>query len=143
VVLIVTANAVRLAVIEVCAAVLVAALACATGPVQAACRPDLSVTDVRFSDVRGSTQTRRWSARVLVDPARCATQTGRFEIGILRQKEPGSEVEFHERFTWSAPAVEVAIDLWEDEAVEAYWINSSVCPCARDGAGVADGRFEP
>lgn len=121
-----------------CVAML-AGLICAAGTAQAACRPNLSVTNVQFSEVRGSTQTRRWSARVLVDRGRCATQAGAFEIGILRQKEPGSEVEFHERFIWIAPVVEVAIDLWEDEAVGAYWINSPVCPCAKADAAVARG----
>lgn len=123
---------------ERCIAALLAAMTCTVGMAAPACRPKLSVTDVRFSEVR-STQERHWSARVLVDPTPCATQTGFFEIGILRQKEPGSEVEFHERFTWVAPLVEVAIDLWEDEAVEAYWINRPVCPCAKDGAAVARG----
>jgi hypothetical protein len=78
---------------------------------------------------------RRWTAVVSVDAARCAPNSGGyFEIGFARQKENGMEAEFQERFIWLPPSVEVSVDFWFDEAVEAYWLNR-VEPClCRDGA---------
>jgi hypothetical protein len=58
--------------------------------------------------------------------------TGSFEIVFSRLKENGVEIEFSEKFTWSSPAVTVAVDFWADEAVERYWIsNVSACVCSR------------
>jgi hypothetical protein len=65
--------------------------------------------------------------------ARCAMNSaGYFEIGFSRQKETGVEIDFSEKFEWSPPSVNVAVDFWADEAVELYWIsNVSACPCSR------------
>ena len=101
----------------------------AAGPV---CKPKLSVTNIQFSDVQRETQERRWTATVSADASRCATTAGYFDLGVLRQKENGVELEFREQFIWSAPAVMIGVDFWADEAVEDYWIDSiQACPCAK------------
>jgi hypothetical protein len=100
---------------------------------QQLCRPELAVTDVQFSQMRPPTWERTWTAVVSVDASRCTmNSTGSFEIVFSRMKENGIEIEFSEKFTWSPPAVTVAVDFWADEAVERYWIgNVSACVCAR------------
>jgi hypothetical protein len=97
------------------------------------CRPALAIKDVQFSKMQAPTWERTWTAIVSVDASRCTTNsTGSFEIVFSRQKENGVEIEFSERFTWSSPAVTVAVDFWADEAVERYWIsNVSACVCAQ------------
>jgi hypothetical protein len=100
---------------------------------QQLCRPALAIKDVQFSQMQAPTWERKWTAVVSVDASRCATNaTGSFEIIFSRLKENGLEIEFSEKFTWSSPAVTVAVDFWADEAVERYWIsNVSACVCAR------------
>jgi hypothetical protein len=100
---------------------------------QQLCRPALAITDVQFSQMQAPTWERKWTAVVSVDASRCAVNsTGSFEIIFSRLKENGLEIEFSEKFTWSSPAVTVAVDFWADEAVERYWIsNVSACVCAR------------
>jgi hypothetical protein len=98
----------------------------------AVCKPTLTVTNARLSEMRLPSLERRWTAMVSADARRCATTAGYFEIGIERQKETGFEVEFREQFIWSAPQVLVSVDFWADEAVGAYWIDSiQPCPCAK------------
>jgi hypothetical protein len=95
------------------------------------CRPALAFRDVAFSAMRPPTLERRWSAVVTVDTARCASDRGAFEIAFTREKENAPDLEFSERFTWTAPAVTVAVDFWSDEAVAAYWFGAiAPCPCA-------------
>ena len=100
---------------------------------QQLCRPALAIKEVQFSEMQAPTWERKWTAIVSVDASRCTTNsTGSFEIVFSRQKENGVEVEFSEKFTWSSPAVTVAVDFWADEAVERYWIsNVSACVCSR------------
>jgi hypothetical protein len=75
---------------------------------------------------------RKWTAAVTVDASRCATTAGYFEVGFLREKENGAELEFREQFIWSVPSVKIGVDFWADEAAERYWIDSvQACPCAR------------
>jgi hypothetical protein len=97
------------------------------------CRPALAIKHVQFSEMRPPTWERTWTAIVSVDASRCTLNaTGSFEIVFSRQKENGIEIEFSEKFTWSSPAVTVAVDFWADEAVERYWIgNVSACVCAQ------------
>ena len=98
----------------------------------AVCKPKLTVKDIRFSEVQRDTQERRWTATVAADASRCASTAGYFDLGILRQKENGVELQFREQFIWSAPTVMVGIDFWADEAVEDYWIEGvQPCPCAK------------
>jgi hypothetical protein len=100
---------------------------------QQVCKPALAITEVRFSGMQPPTMERKWTAVVLVDASRCAMNSaGYFEIGFSRQKETGVEIDFSEKFEWSPPSVNVAVNFWADEAVEQYWIgNVSACPCSR------------
>jgi len=95
------------------------------------CRPVLTVTEVKFSKWQPPSVERTWTAVVSVDASRCAPNSGGyFEIGFARQKENGMEAEFQEQFIWRSPSVEVSVDFWFDEAVEAYWFNRvPPCPC--------------
>ena len=96
------------------------------------CKPALTVTNARLSEMQPPTLERRWTATVSADVRRCATTAGYFEIGLERQKETGLEVEFREQFIWSLPQVLVSVDFWADEAVGTYWIDSiQPCPCAK------------
>jgi hypothetical protein len=98
------------------------------GPV---CKPKLTLGNVTFSDVQRDTQERRWTLAVAADASRCASTAGYFDLGVVRQKENGGELQFREQFIWSAPTVLVGIDFWWDEAVEDYWVDSiQACPCA-------------
>jgi hypothetical protein len=100
---------------------------------QQVCRPVLAFTEVRFSEMQLPTMEVKWTAVVSVDASRCAMNSaGHFEIGFSRMKETGVDIDFSEKFAWSPPSVEVAVDFWADEAVEHYWIsNVSACPCSR------------
>jgi hypothetical protein len=99
------------------------------GPV---CKPTLTVTNARLSEMQSPTRERRWTAIVLADARRCATTAGYFEMGLSRDKENGLEFEFREQFIWSVPQVLVSVDFWADEAVGTYWIDSvQPCPCAK------------
>jgi hypothetical protein len=54
-----------------------------------------------------------------------------FDLGLLRLKENGYEIDFRERFNWLSPSVKISVDFWADEAVEGYWIeNVTPCICA-------------
>jgi hypothetical protein len=97
---------------------------------QQTCRPALAFKEVRFSKMQPPTMERTWTAVLSVDASRCATTSGRFEIVFTRQKENGLELDFQEQFTWKPALVEVSVDFWADEAVEAYWLyNVASCPC--------------
>jgi hypothetical protein len=104
------------------------------GPVsgQPACRPQLTVTDVQFSEMIPPTLERKWSATVMVDASRCAANaSGHFDLGISRLKETGHEIVFSKQFIWITPSVKIGVDFWADEAVERYWIeNVTPCICA-------------
>lgn len=96
------------------------------------CKPALTLSDVKFSEMRRPTLERKWTAIVSVDASRCTTTSGHFEVVFSRLKEIGVEVEFRERFVWSSPSVTIGVDFWADEAVERYWIDGvQACPCAR------------
>ena len=99
------------------------------------CRPVLAITDVKFSEWRLPAMQRKWTAVVSVDASSCAAgSTGFFEVGFLRLVESGMDEEFSERFAWSQPSVDIAVDFWANESVGHYWIHSvSTCPCARRG----------
>ena len=98
---------------------------------QQVCRPALAIKEVKFSEWQPPSMERKWTAIVSVDASPCAMNTGGyFEIGFLRQKENGMELEFREQFIWLPPSVKVGVDFWADEAVERYWIdNVAPCPC--------------
>jgi hypothetical protein len=96
------------------------------------CKPVLAFKEVRFSPTQPETMERIWSATLSVDASPCGTTTGRFEILFSRLKENAPEADFTEAFTWKPHAVEVAVNFWADEAVEAYWLhNVAACPCRK------------
>ena len=97
---------------------------------QPMCRPALVFRDVHFSAMDRETLTRTWTARLAVDASRCATTSGRFEIGFAQQKETAPDIGFHEPFTWKPDSVEVSLEFAPDEAVAAYWLHGvAPCPC--------------
>ena len=99
---------------------------------QELCKPTLAFKEVQFSQMKPPTLERKWTAIVSVDASRCtANSGGQFEIGFLRLKEIGPEVEFRERFRWLPRSVKVEVVFWADEAVEQYWIDN-VSPCSCD-----------
>jgi hypothetical protein len=92
------------------------------------CRPDISVSSVRFSEARSL--QRAWSASVQVDASRCTATAGRFNINFIRLKLNAPDLPFVERFTWKSGDFEVAVDFWEDEAVLEYAVGDiASCPC--------------
>ena len=94
------------------------------------CKPVLAFKEVRFSPTQPETMERIWSATLSVDASPCGTTTGRFEILFSRLKENAPDVDFTERFVWKPDTVEVSVNFWADEAVEAYWLhNVAVCTC--------------
>ena len=96
---------------------------------QKICRPVLAFTEVQFSQMQPPTMERKWTAIVSVDSSPCAVYSaGYFEIGFLRQKENGVDLEFRKQFIWALPSAHVAIDFWADEAVGRYWLDN-VAPC--------------
>lgn len=105
----------------------------ATAAEQKACRPVLTVTDVRFSKMMRPALERTWSAVVMADASRCSeNSSGYFELGFSRLKENAPDMDFSEEFVWLSPSVTVSIDLSADEAVELHWIGKvSTCPCSR------------
>ena len=111
---------------------MVAALITACGAIQAvgesACKPVLTVKEVRFSEVR---QLQRiWTALLDVDASRCATSSGRFDINFVRLKEMAPDLPFTEQFTWRPGAIEVSVDFWADEAVLTYSVGAIArCTC--------------
>ena len=99
---------------------------------QPICKPTLAIKDVQFSKMQKPTMERKWTAVVAVDASRCATTAGYFEVGFLREKENGVELEFREQFIWSVPSVKIGLDFWADEAAQSHWVDSvQACPCAR------------
>jgi hypothetical protein len=110
---------------------LLAGLLIAGGVTQAvgesACRPDIAIKDVRFSEVRFS--TRLWSAHLNVDASRCAARSGRFELKFIRLKDNAPDLSFSEWFPWSSGETEISLPFWEDEAVGDYSVGA-IAPCA-------------
>jgi hypothetical protein len=81
--------------------------------------------------MQAPTMQRKWTAVVSVDASRCAANaTGRFEIVFTRLQEFWPDTESREEFTWTAPAVNIAVDFASTEAVQSYRIGKiAPCPC--------------
>jgi hypothetical protein len=98
------------------------------GPV---CRPVLSLARAALSEWRLPSMERRWTATVAADASKCASKTGYFKLGFLREKENAFPLEFRQQFIWTEPSSLVGVDLWADEAVDDVWIDYiQPCPCA-------------
>ena len=111
---------------------LLAASLAATAPAAAApvCKPAFTVKDVRFSEAHPETMQRTWTALLSVDAGRCATISGRFEIVFTRLKENAPEIDFFGPFVWRPGVMDVSVEFWADEAVEAYRLTGiAACPC--------------
>ncbi len=91
------------------------------------CKPDLTVADVMFSQIHRL--QRVWSARILVDASRCASDHGNFEIKFVRLKETAPDMRFTEQFSWMPGVVVVATEFAADESVQAFSIAAPSCPC--------------
>lgn len=96
------------------------------------CRPKLTVRNVQLSSTHPETMQRKWTATVMADATQCApNSSGYFDLVVSRAKENAVEFEFRERFIWLSSSVEIGLDLWADEAVDAYWIDQATpCACA-------------
>ena len=111
-------------------AVALAAANAGTAVGQSFCRPVLKFEEVRFSAMDRETLERIWTAHLSVDASRCATTSGRFEIGFAQQKETAPDTGFHAPFSWKPGSVEVSLVFAPDEAVAGYWLYSvAPCPC--------------
>jgi hypothetical protein len=96
---------------------------------QEACKPQLALKDVHFSEMRPPMLVRKWTATVSVDTSRCAANAeGSFDIAFTRLKEYGVDLDLRERFQWRSPEVKIAIDFWADEA-PAHTRIDNVAPC--------------
>jgi hypothetical protein len=96
---------------------------------QIACKPVLAFKEVRFSEPQN--YLRKWTGVLNVDATSCATDSGLFEIKFVRFKEMGPDLLFTRRFTWRPGRLEVALDVWWDEAIQDYWIGEiPPCRCA-------------
>ena len=96
---------------------------------QIACKPVLAFKEVRFSEPRN--YRRKWTGVLNVDATRCAADSGLFEIKFVRLQEMGPDLLFTRTFSWRPGQLEVAVDVWWDEAIQEYWIGEiSPCRCA-------------
>ena len=75
------------------------------------CKPELTVKDVTFSPIHNLQRT--WTARIAVDAARCATESGRFQVNFVRLKETAPDMDFTEQFSWTAHQNPPRPAVWE------------------------------
>ena len=111
-------------------ALLLAALLGATAPAagQETCKPVLWTKSSGHSDVVNF--QRRWRGVFSVDPSRCSTARGTFEIEFVRLKDVGPDLTFTERFAWMGEETEANLDLTWDEWVSASRVREvEPCPC--------------
>ncbi len=112
------------------AAVLAALMGATQAAGQPVCGPVLTFKKVNLSEIRPP-YGRKWTALIAVDASRCAADaSGSFDLVFVRLQEIGPDAEFRERFPWSPPLVEIALEFAADEAVDRYRIdNITPCPC--------------
>ncbi len=91
------------------------------------CRPSLAVWEAKLSEDRQAQRT--WTARILVDAARCADASGRFTINFVRLKDNAPDLHFVVPFTWASAEIKVSTDFAADEAVLHYSITAAPCTC--------------
>ncbi|MBX9774708.1 MAG: hypothetical protein K2Y71_09865 [Xanthobacteraceae bacterium] len=93
------------------------------------CKPLLTIKNVR--ELRASTmppQPWTWRATIVADASYCATQSGWFEVDAIRIKEYAPDVQFTEKYRWTAGQFDVSIELTADEAINDYRIGF-IAPC--------------
>ena len=105
-------------------------VSCATGVLAAVtCKPILSVKNVReFRNADRPVQPWTWKATIVADASFCATKYGNFEIDFIRIKEYSLDLQFTEKYRWSAGQIDVSMELAADESILDYRIGF-VAPC--------------
>jgi len=102
----------------------------ATGALAAiTCKPILSIRNVR--EIRAAEMSILpwiWKATIVADNTFCATAGGGFEIDFVRIKEYSADVQFTERYQWTAGQFDIAMELTADEAIQDYRIGF-IAPC--------------
>jgi hypothetical protein len=91
------------------------------------CRPAIIVEDAQFGPVQD--RQRVWKGVLSIDAGQCASSSGAFELGFIREKENAPDLQFLEQLTWTAGKMQVSVNFWEDEFVSKYWIHK-IAPCA-------------
>jgi hypothetical protein len=95
---------------------------------QQLCKPALTVTEARISEVRNLQRT--WTAALTVEASDCSTTSGQFEVEFTRLKESAPDMQFIERFIWAPGQTKVSLDIWWDEWVQNYRVGRiAPCPC--------------
>ena len=102
----------------------------ATGALAAiTCKPLLTIKNVReLRTANIPTQPWIWKATIVADNAYCATAAGGFEIDFIRIKEYSPDVQFTERYRWTAGQFDIAMELAGDESIHDYRIGF-IAPC--------------
>ena len=93
------------------------------------CKPILSVRNIR--EIRASDASIQpwiWKATIVADNTYCGTAAGIFEIDFIRIKEYAPDVQFTEKYRWTAGQFDVVIELAADESIHAYRIGF-IAPC--------------
>jgi hypothetical protein len=93
------------------------------------CKPILSIRNVReLRTANRPVQPWIWTATIVVDKTHCATAAGAFEIDFIQIKEYSPDVQYTERYKWTAGQFEVTLELAGDESIQDYRIGF-IAPC--------------
>lgn len=93
------------------------------------CKPLLSIKNVReLRPAERPVQPWTWKATIVADASYCATKSGNFEIDAIQIKEYAPDVQFTEKYRWTAGQFDVSIELAADEAIDDYRIGF-IAPC--------------
>lgn len=104
--------------------------ACATDALAAiTCKPVLSIKNVRELRSAGRpVEPWTWKATIVADARYCATKSGNFEIDVVLLIYAGADMQFTEKYRWTAGQFDVSIELGSDEAIEDYRVGF-IAPC--------------
>jgi hypothetical protein len=102
--------------------------AAATTRASITCKPILSIKNVRELRSERPVQPWTWKATIVADAIYCATKSGSFEIDFIRIKEYSPDVQFTEKYRWSAGQIDVSMELTADESILDYRIGF-IAPC--------------
>ena len=93
------------------------------------CKPILSIRNVReLRTAERPLEPWIWKATIAADASHCATRSGTFEIDFIRIKEYSLDVQFTEKYRWSAGQIDVSMELVADESILDYRIGF-IAPC--------------
>jgi len=115
----------RVLALSTCTSVILAA---PTALAAITCKPLLAIKNVR--EIRTSTMPRPWiwQATITADASYCAIKSGNFEIDLIRIQEYSPDVQFTEKYRWTAGQFDVNIKLAADESIVDYRIGF-IAPC--------------